>query len=41
LQRNIEPQEVADTALYLISHLARGVTGEILYVDAGYHIIGA
>jgi enoyl-[acyl-carrier protein] reductase I len=41
LQRNIEPQEVADTALYLCSHLARGVTGEILYVDAGYHIIGA
>ena len=41
LQRNIEAHEVADTALYLISHLARGVTGEILYVDAGYHIIGA
>jgi enoyl-[acyl-carrier protein] reductase I len=41
LKRNIEASEVADTALYLCSHLARGVTGEILYVDAGYHIIGA
>jgi enoyl-[acyl-carrier protein] reductase I len=41
LRRNIEAEEVADTALYLTSPLARGVTGEILYVDAGYHIIGA
>ena len=41
LQRNIVAAEVADTAVYLCSHLARGVTGEILYVDAGYHIIGA
>jgi enoyl-[acyl-carrier protein] reductase I len=41
LQRNIEASEVADTAVYLCSHLARGVTGEILYVDAGYNIIGA
>src|SRR5207253_1811397 len=41
LQRNIEAEEVAGTALYLCSHLARGVTGEIVYVDAGYNIIGA
>jgi enoyl-[acyl-carrier protein] reductase I len=41
LQRNVDAPEVADTALYLCSHLARGVTGEILYVDAGYNIIGA
>lgn len=41
LRRNTEPSEVADTALYLCSPLARGVTGEIIYVDAGYHIIGA
>jgi len=40
LRRNIEAAEVGDTALYLCSPLARGVTGEILYVDAGYHIIG-
>ncbi len=41
LRKNTEPSEVADTALYLCSNLARGVTGEILYVDGGYHIIGA
>src|SRR5258706_15546536 len=41
LKRNIEVEEVADTALYLASPLSRGVTGEILYVDAGYHIVGA
>ena len=33
-------EEVADTALYLASSLSRGVTGEVLYVDAGSHIIG-
>jgi enoyl-[acyl-carrier protein] reductase I len=41
LKRNIETAEVADTALYLMSPLSRGVTGETLYVDAGYNIIGA
>jgi enoyl-[acyl-carrier protein] reductase I len=41
LRRNILAEEVGDTALYLASPLARGVTGETLYVDAGYHIIGA
>ncbi len=41
LRRNIEAEEVADTALYLTSPLSRGVTGETLYVDAGYHIVGA
>jgi len=41
LRRNIEAEEVADTALYLCSSLSRGMTGETLYVDAGYNIIGA
>jgi len=41
LRRNIEASDVGDTALYLCSPLARGVTGEVLYVDAGYNIIGA
>jgi len=40
LKRNTDVNEVGDTALYLASPLARGVTGEIIYVDAGYHIIG-
>lgn len=40
LKRNIEHEEVAKTALYLLSDLSSGVTGEIIYVDAGYHIVG-
>ena len=40
LKRGTEPSEVADTALYLMSSLSRGVTGEVLYVDSGYNIIG-
>ena len=39
LQRNIEPREVADAALFLCSDMASGITGEILYVDAGYNIM--
>lgn len=41
LRRAIEPEEVANTALYLSSDLASGVTGEIIHVDAGYHAMGA
>lgn len=41
LKRNILAEEVGDTALYLASPLSRGMTGEILYVDAGYHIMGS
>jgi enoyl-[acyl-carrier protein] reductase I len=41
LRRNIEVSEVGDTALYLCSPWSRGMTGEILYVDAGLNIIGA
>lgn len=40
-KRNTEASEVADTALFLASSLSRGITGEIIYVDAGYNIIGA
>lgn len=40
LKRNIEAPEVGDTALFLASPLSRGVTGEVLHVDAGYHIVG-
>jgi enoyl-[acyl-carrier protein] reductase I len=32
--------EVGETAVYLLSNMGRGVTGEILHVDAGYHIVG-
>ncbi len=40
LRRNIEASEVGDAAAFLLSSYARGVTGEVLYVDAGYHISG-
>ena len=38
--RNITPEEVAKTALYLCSDLSSGVTGEIVHVDTGYNIMG-
>jgi enoyl-[acyl-carrier protein] reductase I len=40
LRRNADPAEVADTAVFLASSLGRGVTGNVIYVDAGYHIMG-
>jgi enoyl-[acyl-carrier protein] reductase I len=40
LPRNTEPAEVGDVALFLCSDLARGVTGEVLFVDNGFHIMG-
>ena len=40
LRRGITQDEVADTATYLLSDLARGVTGEVVHVDAGYHVMG-
>lgn len=39
LERNIEPADVAKTALYLLSDLSSGVTGEVLFVDAGMNIM--
>ncbi len=41
LRRNIDQSEVGDTARFLCSEYARGITGEVLFVDAGYHIMGA
>lgn len=40
LRRNIDAAEVGDTALFLASHLSRGITGEVIHVDAGYHVKG-
>lgn len=40
LRRNIDQDEVAKTALWLCSDWGSGVTGEVVYVDAGYHILG-
>jgi enoyl-[acyl-carrier protein] reductase I len=40
LRRTVTTEEVGDSAVYLLSPMARGVTGEILHVDSGYHIVG-
>lgn len=41
LRRATEQAEVGDTALFLVSPLGRGITGEVIYVDGGYHILGS
>jgi enoyl-[acyl-carrier protein] reductase I len=40
LRRSVTIEEVGESAAFLLSPLARGITGEILHVDAGYHIVG-
>ncbi|MBP1915651.1 enoyl-[acyl-carrier protein] reductase I [Lederbergia galactosidilyticus] len=39
LKRTTTPEEVGDTALFLFSDLSRGITGENLHVDSGFHIV--
>ncbi|MCF6409175.1 enoyl-ACP reductase FabI [Pseudalkalibacillus salsuginis] len=39
LRRTTTTEEVGDTALYLMSDLSRGLTGEILHIDSGYHLL--
>jgi len=41
IKRNVTQEDVAGAAIYLLSDLSSGVTGEIHYVDAGYSIMGA
>jgi len=40
LRRNVTQEEVGDSAMYLLSDLSRGVTGEVHHVDSGYHVTG-
>jgi len=40
LRRNTNPAEVADTAVFLASDLGRGVTGNVVFVDSGFQIVG-
>ncbi len=40
LKRNTDPAEVGDTAVFLGSALGRGVTGNVIYVDAGFQVMG-
>ena len=40
LRKQVDIDEVGDAALFLVSSLSRGITGEVIYVDGGYHILG-
>ena len=40
LHRNVDTSEVGDAAAFLLSDAARGITGEVLLVDAGFHVMG-
>jgi enoyl-[acyl-carrier protein] reductase I len=40
LRRNTDQDEVGDAGLFLVSPLSRGVTGEVIHVDGGFHVIG-
>ena len=40
LRRNVDQEEVGKSALWLCSDLGSGVTGEVVYVDSGYHVLG-
>jgi enoyl-[acyl-carrier protein] reductase I len=40
LRRSVSIDEVGESAVFLLSPMSRGITGEILHVDAGYHVVG-
>ena len=40
LRRNVDAAEVGDASAFLLSDAARGITGEVLMVDAGFHVTG-
>jgi enoyl-[acyl-carrier protein] reductase I len=40
LRRGVDQSEVADAAMFLLSPASRAITGEVLMVDSGYHIMG-
>jgi enoyl-[acyl-carrier protein] reductase I len=40
LRRNVSLEDVGNAAIYLLSDLSHGVTGEVHHVDSGYHIVG-
>ncbi len=40
LRRNVTGEDVANTAVFLLSDMSSGITGEIIHVDSGYHAVG-
>ncbi len=40
MRKNVTTEEVADASIFLLSEMARGITGDVLFVDAGFHVMG-
>ena len=40
LKRSVTNTDIGDSAMYLLGDLSKGVTGEVLHVDCGYHVVG-
>ena len=40
MRRNVELEEVGNAALFLASPMSSGITGEVMFVDCGYNIVG-
>jgi enoyl-[acyl-carrier protein] reductase I len=40
LRRNVTQEDVGDTGVFLLSSMSRGITGEVIHVDAGFHVLG-
>jgi enoyl-[acyl-carrier protein] reductase I len=40
MRRNVELEEVGNAALFLASSMSSGITGEVMFVDCGYNIVG-
>ncbi len=40
LRRNVTPEDIGNTSLYLLSNLSSGLTGEVIHIDSGYNIMG-
>jgi enoyl-[acyl-carrier protein] reductase I len=40
LRKAVDLEEVGDAALFLVSPLSRGISGEVIYVDGGFNILG-
>ena len=39
LRRDTEQEEIGDAAVFLLSALSRGITGEVIHVDGGFHVM--
>jgi enoyl-[acyl-carrier protein] reductase I len=40
MRKAVDLEEVGEAALFLLSSMSKGISGEVIYVDGGYHILG-